>query len=74
MIGPFCNWGWGWWGAGLGWLVPLAFLSLAGLAVLRLSQSSPPANGDRAMGILAERYARGDIARDTYEAMRRDLS
>lgn len=76
MIGPFCEWGWGWgwWGAGLGWLVPLAFLGLVAWIVLRVSRSNPAAGGDRALGILAERFARGEIDRDVYESMRRDLS
>lgn len=31
------------------------------------------AEGDRALGILRERYARGELTRDQYEDLRRDL-
>ncbi len=37
------------------------------------SSSAGPSN-DPALAILQERYARGEIDRDTYDRMRRDLS
>jgi putative membrane protein len=43
-------------------------------AVVSATRSNPPRGGDRALGILKERYTRGEIDRDTYESMRRDLS
>ena len=38
----------------------------------RADQGQPPA-GDRSLEILRERYARGEITREEFEAMRRDL-
>jgi len=72
MMGEFGGWGWG--GMGFGWLIPLAVIGLIVWAVVSATRSNPPAGGDRALGILKERYARGEIDRDTYESMRRDLT
>ena len=71
MMGDVCGWGWG---MGIGWIVPLAVIGLVVWAVVTTVRSNQPGSGDRALGILKERYARGEIDRDTYESMRRDLS
>ncbi|MEJ2480358.1 MAG: SHOCT domain-containing protein [Acidihalobacter sp.] len=63
----------------MGLLILLAVLLLAGFAVagmmrtgrLRDTPSLPP--HDTALELLRERYARGEIDRDTYERMRNDL-
>ncbi len=70
--------GYGGWGWGFGWLFMVLFwvLVIAGLVALlrwlfgRESRGFP---NDRALEILAERYARGEIDREQYEEMRRDL-
>jgi len=79
-------WGWGGgWGTGLGvWgivlgvfgmLVPLVFLGLIIWAVVRLAHGSPVrSREDSALAVLRERYARGEISRDDYERMKRELS
>lgn len=79
------DWGWGmhpmtWmWGAwGLGMIVMmLAFwgLVIAGI-VLAIRWLVTPGRGpsaDRALDILRERYARGEINKDEFDAKRRDL-
>jgi putative membrane protein len=75
----------GWmYGMGWGWLILLILVVIV-LAVLlvprgRSSRSQagggtayPPSSSDRAQEILKERYARGEISREEYEEMRRDL-
>jgi putative membrane protein len=76
-------WGQGWWGPGFGlfhWLFMLLFwvLIIAGaFLVIRwlVDQASPAGTGvhDTALEILKKRYARGEITKDQYEAMKQDL-
>ncbi len=71
---PFCG-GFGYGGFGfvfgmlgfalVAWLVYALVRALAG------SGTSPA--GDRALEMLKERYARGEIDRETFERMKRDL-
>lgn len=68
------NWGHGM-GAGM-WLWGLLELAVLGLLVYALvwltgSKDKPQ---DRALSVLRERYARGEIDGSTYEQMRRELS
>lgn len=62
----------------LGTLFWLALLALIVLAVVRLwpapgtFRSSAPRE-DEAVAILRQRYARGEISREEFERMRRDL-
>ncbi len=82
MMGPgMMGWGWGgfspWWGVAmiLFWLLVIVGIVLLVLWLFR--QGAPTAAGPigerRALEILRERYARGEITRDEYEQMRRDL-
>ena len=70
-------WGaWGVWGISM-MVVMLVFwaLVIAGLVLgLRwlVTASRPPAS-DRALAVLRERYARGEINKEEFEARRRDL-
>src|SRR3990170_2260596 len=75
----------GWWGFGPMWfggLFSLLLLALliAGvvLAVRHLTSGGAggpgPGGGGRALEILKERYARGEIGKEEFEAMRRDLA
>ena len=79
------DWGWGmhpmWWMWGAGGIVMMLFMLLfwamviAGLVVgIRCLVTQGKASGsDSAMQILRERYARGEIGREEFEAKRRDL-
>ena len=83
---PWCGglggWG-GWIGMFLGMLVPLALLALGVLLIIWLVSSSrgatshpgvPPSGRERsAMDIVRERYARGEITREEFEQIRKDL-
>jgi len=71
---PFCGgFGYGGWGFvfGILWFALVAWLVYALVRALAGSGSSP--GGDRALEILKERYARGEIDRETFERMKRDL-
>jgi len=72
--------GW-WWMGGTMWFFPLLFwiLVIAGVVLVvrwladRGSQASAPPT-DSAIEILKKRYARGEIDRETFERMKRDIS
>lgn len=70
---------WGGWGPGFGWIfmilvLVLIVVGIAALAKWFSSSGGPGAGADmRPLDILKERYARGDITREQYEQMRRDL-
>jgi putative membrane protein len=82
MMGPG---GMGWGGFGFspfGWIVMLVFwaLIIGGIALLLIwlfGQYGPaapaPTAPSRAIDILKERYARGEITREQYEEMRRHI-
>lgn len=71
-------WGaWGMWGISM-MVVMLVFwaLAIAGLVLgvrWLVSERRPPLS-DRALEILRERYARGEIGKEEFEARRRDLA
>ncbi len=60
-------------------LIPLAFLVLLALGVYYLIKEftrtgrSVPSHGERALEILKERYARGEITREQYLRMKEEL-
>ena len=66
-----------WWGPGFGWIFMILFWVLVILAIVALVKwlSSTRDGGlpRRPLDILQERYARGEITREQYEQMRRDL-
>jgi putative membrane protein len=70
-------WLWGVWGAGM-LLVMVLFWALivAGIVLgLRwLSRLGTPQRSDAALEILRQRYARGEIGREEFEAKKRDLA
>jgi putative membrane protein len=75
------DWGWGGgmgWGFGMFGMLLFWIVVIAGIvALLRWMTAGPAAgtrSGDRALEILRERYARGEIDREEYEARRRDLA
>lgn len=78
MMGPGMM-GWGgynlspWWGIAMMvfWVLIVGGVTL--LAVWLLRQDRSTAGSSRALDLLKERYARGEITREQYEQMRRDL-
>jgi len=75
--GGMWNWGWGMFGAlhMLLWWI----LIILGIVVLIKwlfggASRREPGSSDRAIEILKERYARGEIGKDEFEQKRRDLS
>jgi putative membrane protein len=66
-----------WWGPGFGWIFMILFWVLVILAIVALakwlSSTRDVGSARRPLDILQERYARGEITRDQYEQMRRDL-
>ena len=68
----WCGNGWymGWWGPILG----LLWFVLPGLFVYWLVRALAPERRDRALEVLRERYARGEIDKETFERMKRDLA
>jgi putative membrane protein len=74
--------GWGWWVTGVlvmllfwGGVIALAFFLIraAVRSGTRRDYASPSPQPDSALDILKARYARGEISRDEYLNMRRDL-
>ncbi|MBI5627368.1 MAG: SHOCT domain-containing protein [Candidatus Rokubacteria bacterium] len=70
-------WGlWGFWGIGMA-LFMFLFWALVIVAIVVgirwLVREGRPAASDSALDILRQRYARGEINREEYEAKRRDL-
>jgi len=68
----WCGNGWymGRWGPILG----LLWFVLLGLFVYWLVRALAPERRDRALEVLRERYARGEIDKETFERMKRDLA
>ncbi len=66
-----------WWGLlmPLFWLLLLGGIVLLAVSLLRQGRlaSFGPTGGSRALEILQERYAKGEITREQYEEMRRDI-
>lgn len=79
QMGPMHDWGWGWgwpWGGVLG-LLFFGLMVVGLVTVVRWLFSgarSGQQSTSKALTILEERYARGEINRDEYEQRRRDLS
>ncbi|WP_353512663.1 SHOCT domain-containing protein [Thermus sp. LT1-2-5] len=70
FYGPHMGLGWGLWG----FLYPLLLVGLLVLGAYLVARALAPKREDRALEILRERYARGEIDRETYERMKRDLA
>ncbi len=65
---------WGMWGM-MGWMIVpwLLLIAAAAVGVWWLVRRQAPRH-DRALETLRERYARGEITREEFEARRRDLA
>jgi putative membrane protein len=70
-----------WWGPGFGWIFMVLFWVLIILGIVALGRWLFSGRGGAGAGgpekgpldIVKERYARGEITREQYEQMRRDL-
>jgi putative membrane protein len=77
--GMMGGWGMGWIGMFMG-VAFWALIIVGGIFLIRWlirassSQQASPGQGDNALEILRRRYARGEINKDQFEAMKRDLS
>jgi len=74
------GWGWHWFGMLLFWLIPLLVVIVLGAAAIKYlfsggARSSTATRDDknRALEVLEERYARGEINREEYLQKRDDL-
>lgn len=75
-------WGWhGWWMGPIMWLIILALAILAIVALWRFIRGGPTgpqgrsqsAEADRSLEILRERFARGEIDEEEFEARKKAL-
>lgn len=55
------------------WLIPVLFIVAIYLVLRNTSQSRNLQNGETALEILKKRYARGEITREQFEEMKKDL-
>lgn len=60
-------------GFGLGFIFPLLFWGLLIYGVVLLFRHNGFADGSRALDILKERYAKGELTKEEFEAMKKDL-
>jgi putative membrane protein len=67
--------GWGWIGLGFLHMALFWVLVVLGIVVLAkwLAGSGPETGTGRALEILKERYAKGELTREQFEQMKRDL-
>lgn len=77
-MGPWMMDGWSggggaWWGLFSFVFMALVIGGTTLLVIWGVRQTGPSSGGDMPLDILKRRYARGEIARDQYEQMRRDL-
>jgi putative membrane protein len=81
MMGRGMMGGWGY-SSGMGWgfmlaglLIPLLFIVLIIVgAYLWLTSRKEPVGGDKALAILDERYAKGEITKEQYLEMKEHLT
>jgi putative membrane protein len=70
------GWGFGWIGMLLVWIVPLALLAAAVKYLFFVDGAAAREsreNGNRALALLEERYARGELQRDEFLQKRDDI-
>jgi putative membrane protein len=67
-MGPY-----GWYGGILMWILLLGLIGLAIYLVIRSTQTRGSSGEETPLQILKRRYAKGEISREEYERMKRDL-
>lgn len=74
VLGDAVGWdhmgGWGWTGMTFGWILMTTLVGVVAWALLTNNRSQP---GSRAIELLDERYARGEIDRDEYTERKTEL-
>ena len=78
MYGDHMNWGWGMGWFGWFWMILFWILVIFGILFLVRSFSGRVreggvGGGETAMDILKKRYARGELTREEFERIKRDL-
>ncbi|MCL4455634.1 MAG: SHOCT domain-containing protein [Deinococcus sp.] len=74
------GWGWGPYGYGMmggwGWLIQLLLLAAIIYVLVRAfsGPARPTETSSRALDILRERYAKGEIDQETFERMKAELN
>lgn len=67
------GWGWGWLGMALFWLVPISLILVAIKYLAGRNSGGDGGKSGKALEVLEERYARGEIGRDEFFQKREDL-
>lgn len=63
-----------WWGMPMMWFIWLPIIILAVVLIVRYSNNNQPKEkGDSPMDILKKRYAKGEITKEEFEEMKRDI-
>lgn len=73
MWDGFGGMGWGWIGLGMVHMLLFWVLVILGIVVLVRALSGSPSGGPDPLAILKARYARGEISREQFEQMKRDI-
>ncbi len=68
---------WGWWGMGLGMLLMIVFwgglIALVTWIILRLVRSGQQPSSQAPLDIAKARYAKGEISKEEFEQIKKDL-
>lgn len=73
MMGGMEGWGWGWVGLGILHMALFWVLVILGIVVLVKWLAGSAPRSETPVDILKERYAKGELTRDQFEQMKRDL-
>lgn len=74
MWGGFDGMGWGWVGLGIVHMALFWILVILGIVVLvKWLAGGPSRGGGGALEILRERYAKGELTREQFEQMKREV-
>lgn len=74
MWGGFDSMGWGWIGLGIAHMALFWILVILGIVVIvKWLAAGPPRAEGRALEILKERYAKGELTHEQFEQMKREL-
>ena len=72
----YWGWGFGWWFGGMIMMVLFGVLVVVGIVVLikwLFSQSPGKRSSQSALEILKKRYARGEITKEEFEKIKKDI-